>query len=339
MDFICVTGTNGKTSTTFYIRHLLGGEKIGVIGTLGAFVGDKEVEYSGPRLTTPDGKQLCEIISKMKKLRVKTIVMEASAHGIVQGRMNGIKYRVGVFTNLTQDHLDYFKNMESYAKVKTDFMCSDQIENAVVNTDDIYGRKIFASRDNVRAYHVGKNFTESNANAAVEVAKIMGVGERKIQKRLKTMPQIAGRFQTLTLPSGATVIIDYAHTPDGLEKVLTAARAITKYRLFVVFGCGGNRDTAKRPIMGQIAVELADYVVVTSDNPRNENAIEIMNQIGVGVKIIDRETAIKHALDMAKAGDVVVIAGKGAEDYMEIKGVKYPYNDLSVVKNYIRGKK
>ena len=368
MDFIAVTGTNGKTTCTYWIRHLLGGKKVGVIGTLCAFVGDKEIAYTAPKLTTPDARQLDEIIAKMRDMGVETVVMEASAHGIAQKRLytvarksdgvdgeNGadgawsvgspLPIRVGVFTNLTQDHLDFFGTMENYARVKADFFMGDQVQVAVINADDAVGQDIIKRRVwGLRPYFSGRNFTETNANACVEVAREMGVCERKIRRRLKNLPNVAGRFNVFKMKNGATVIVDYAHTPDGLDKILTAARAMVDVRignLIAVFGCGGNRDTTKRPIMGQIASEKSDYIVITSDNPRNEPPADIMREIEAGVKgvpyrmIEDRAQATRFAIDMARAGDVVVIAGKGAEVTQEIAGVFYPYSDLEIVAKYI----
>jgi len=346
MEIIGITGTNGKTSCTYILKHLLGNKRIGIIGTLGAFVGDKKIEYLGPQLTTPDRAQLDEIFEKFKFHKVKIVVMEVSAHAIAQNRIQGINFRVGCFTNLSHDHLDYFKTFENYAKTKVDWVSSDNVQVAVVNYDDAYGRDIIHKRQRnatpYKTFRAGANFIESNVNACVEIALELGIAWRKIQKRVKTLPQVPGRFNVIKSKIGYTVVIDYAHTPDGLEKVLKESRSLVDDtgKLIVVFGCGGDRDAGKRPIMGQVAKENADLVVVTSDNPRTENPMDIIEQIGVGdFKFEDRLVATHFALRKAQSGDVVVLAGKGAENTQEINGNFLPYNDTKIVTQYLRDTK
>ena len=332
---------------------------MGVIGTLGAFVGEREIKYSGPKLTTPDAEQLREIFAQMIDLGVKTVVMEVSAHGIAQGRVRDLTFRVGVLTNITQDHLDYFKTFEAYEQTKLGWFNGESVQVGIRAT-------------------VRPNFMESNREVCAQVAREMGVSERVIRRRVRSLEPVSGRFNILAIKKNKAVIIDYdrakrghmrlplvvidyAHTPDGLEKVLGMAREITKGRLISVFGCGGNRDTTKREIMGKISAELADFTVITSDNPRNESPKVIMLQIEAGVKagesgvfvggkgavlgsgrhvlVEDRREATEFAIEMARAGDVVVIAGKGAETTQEIAGVFHPYVDADVVRDILRAKR
>jgi UDP-N-acetylmuramoyl-L-alanyl-D-glutamate--2,6-diaminopimelate ligase len=327
----------------------LGGKHVGVIGTLGAFVGKREIKYAGPKLTTPDARQMDEILARMKRARVRTVVMEVSAHGIAQNRTEKIPFRVAVFTNLTVDHLDYFGTIENYARTKINFMVGGTVETPVVNMDDPRGAEIIAARPDAVTFSAGGDFTAANKNACVAVARIMGVKERKIAKRLKTLPAIPGRFNIFKSAKGFSVIVDFAHTPDGLEKILTAARNGTPNRLFVVFGCGGNRDTTKRAPMGKIAMTLGDFVIVTNDNPRNENPLSIIYQIEAGIKSVpkhthlenyvlepDRRRATEFAFENARAGDTIVIAGKGAETTIECAGVFSSYSDLEIVKDYLK---
>ena len=367
MDIIGVTGTNGKTTCTYIMRHLVG-KRVGVVGTLGAYVGDQKLECN---LTTPDPIQLHEIFYKMYNMGVRTVAMEVSAHAIHYRKVAGINFRVGMFTNLTQDHLDFFGTMEDYAKTKVDYMLGDRVQSAVVNADDKYGQEILTARKDAVAYsindtsyleigqngssfHLGRHrfdlqlagrFNVSNALACVTAARAIGISWRKIKKRLATVQPVEGRFNILQHPRGFNIVIDYAHTPDGLEKVLSTAREICGgNKLISVFGCGGNRDKGKREIMGAISGKLADFTVVTSDNPRDEAPLAIMYQIEAGIKssdnvnyqlVEDRMEATYFALDMATAGDVVVLAGKGAETTQEIAGVFTPYIDAEIVKDYI----
>jgi len=349
MDIIGITGTNGKTTCAHMMAHILM-KNVGIIGTLGP-----------GKLTTPDPIELHEIFADMYKRGVRTVVMEVSAHAIHYRKIAGINFRTGIFTNLSQDHLDFFGTMEKYAQTKVDFMTSPAVHAAIVNTDDKYGREILDKHPYTFKYsltdkdcqHITPTFNRYNALACVAAARELGIKQRKIAKALRTMPQIPGRFQRI-----GNVIIDYAHTPDGLEKILLAARELCNWaqscaptRLITVFGCGGNRDKTKREIMGAIAARLSDYVVVTSDNPRNESPMAIMLQIKQGIKtgvgahdcalgekyclIEDRKKAIHHALNIAKPGDVVVIAGKGAETTQEISGNFIPYTDEQIVREYI----
>ena len=399
MTIVGITGTNGKTTSTYILRTLLGGphaRKIGVVGTLGAFVGDIRLECD---LTTPDPIKLHEIFAQMYKLGVRTVAMEVSAHAIHHKKIAGITFAAGVFTNLTQDHLDFFPTFDDYAQTKLRFMTDANVRTAITNVDDHYGRRIVERAKTVHKYSItndatdivmlknGSRFTAygheffvplagrfniENALACITTAHVLGVSYRTIAKRLATVAPVSGRFNVVEVPTpfrkgGAAeaagvfhVIIDYAHTPDGLEKILTNARELVKKggKLLVVFGCGGNRDRAKREIMGQIAAQHADLVFITSDNPRDESPTAIMMQIEAGLKSAgmslleppfvkgvpegrgffldpDRRAATHAALDAANAGDVVVIAGKGAESTIELAGKFIPYSDAETVAQYI----
>jgi UDP-N-acetylmuramyl-tripeptide synthetase len=365
MDIIGITGTNGKTTCTYILRHLLETKKnpVGLIGTL------------TQSLTTPDPIELHEIFAEMYAKGIRTVVMEVSAHAIHYHKVAGIHFRTGVFTNLSQDHLDFFPTYEDYAMTKVNWMTGNQIQAAITNIDDQYGQVIArsAATDKARSaysiddisnlemtpgsstFNLGKHklrvslpgrFNVYNALACIKAAQVIGTPMCKIRKRIAKIDAIPGRFNMVKAKNGASVIIDYAHTPDSLEKVLTTAReliGVATSRLILVFGCGGNRDQGKRAIMGKVAANLADFVIVTSDNPRNEPPLSIMYQIESGIKtsepidyilIEDRKMAIHHALDMCMAGDVVVIAGKGAETTQEIAGAFHPYTDASVVEEY-----
>jgi UDP-N-acetylmuramoyl-L-alanyl-D-glutamate--2,6-diaminopimelate ligase len=373
MRIIGVTGTNGKTTSAFVLAHLIG-RRVGVIGTLGAFVGDKKIE-SESKLTTPDPIHLHEIFQKMYDLGVRTVVMEVSAHAIFYRKVAGINFESVIFTNLTQDHLDFFGNITDYANTKIGFVLGAQVKTAIVNADDPYGQKIISvgqksiikfSIEDVKGLELLPNmcrfryknkkialnlcgrFNVYNALGCICAARALGISMSKIRARTWSIPVVAGRFNVIRATGGYTVVIDYAHTPDGLEKILNSARELVapNARLVSVFGCGGNRDTTKREIMGKIAGRLCDYVVITSDNPRNEIPEEIIKQIEGGIMAtnckyhteVDRRAATIFALDTAQSGDVIVIAGKGAETTQEIAGVFYPYVDGEVVGEYLNNR-
>ena len=380
MDIIAVVGTNGKTTCAHMLKHILG-KNTGVIGTLGASISYSSFVIRHSSLTTPDPIELHEIFAQMYARGVRTVVMEVTAHAIHYHKVAGITFRAGIFTNITQDHLDFFENMEKYAETKVGFMTSEAIQTAIVNFDDPYGQQIAVNRrengEKAVLYSISAlpkilqttapRFNVYNELACIYTALELRLKPRVIRKALKTMPQVPGRFNVYKTKNKVTAIIDYAHTPDALEKLLTAARELVKDegRLVAVFGCGGNRDKSKREIMGSVAAKLSDYIVVTSDNPRDEPPMVIMLQIKAGIEthpvaatprhpsilkgscsvgfyaenyclIENREEAVRYALDNAKAGDVVVIAGKGAETTQEIAGRFIPYNDSNIVKQYIK---
>ena len=373
---IAVVGTNGKTTITHMLKHILesGGEQCGIIGTLGIWYGDIKVDSN---MTTPDPIKLHKIFSKMRDTGIKTVVMEVSAHAVYLHKLAGIVFDIAIFTNITRDHLDFFKSFEVYSKTKVDFFLNDKtVKTAIINTDDKFGQIIASKRtgksinyslENIKPQlfsdkstfiveghemilNIPARFNVQNALGCVLAVRNLGISYKQIKTALQTLPQIPGRFNTYRIKGGkVTAIIDYAHTPDGLEKVIRSTREInTKGRIITVFGCGGNRDKLKRVIMGEISGMLSNYTIITSDNPRYEKPAIIMKQIEKGIRrvvskherdlkytlIQDRTEAINFALYKAKSGDTVIIAGKGGETYVEIKGQKIEYSDENVIKNY-----
>ena len=379
MKIIGVTGTNGKTTTAHFIASVLNqaGVKCGVIGTLGTFYGEKFIE---PTLTTPDPIFLHKIFDEMYQSGYKTVVMEVSAHASYFEKLSGIDFAVGVFTNLTRDHLDFFGNMDEYKKAKLKFFKEANCKYVVTNTDDDFGEYIAESFKNTITYGVdnpadvfameitanGKKtnfiinlfdcvynlsvnllgkFNVYNVLAAATTCALLGVKTDVIAKGLSTLKNVSGRLECVA-DKNYRVFIDYAHTPDGLKKVITALKERTDGRLICVFGCGGNRDGGKRYEMGKISGEQADFTIITTDNPRFEEPMDIISQIEKGVLSVtknyvivqDRKDAINYALDFAKDNDLILIAGKGCEDYQEILGIKQPFNDKDIVKELIWGK-
>ena len=397
-----VVGTNGKTTTTYIMRHILEmatGKNVGVIGTTGVLNGGKSWE-GVTTLTTPDPIDLHRALFCMYQNGVRDVVMEVSAHAIYYHKLAGINFHGVIFTNITQDHLDFFETFERYKNTKLSFFQNLESGTVVINADDKYGLAVadavnnkpdvfsisyslkhdtivgtaqWAFVDQVRLSVYGSDFNLGritdchlalpglynvyNAVAAALLCNHYGVNWEIIKEALATMPEVPGRFNLYHV-NGVTAVIDYAHTPDGLEQLLKNARAILprQAKLFVVFGCGGDRDRSKRPQMGAIAYRLADYVVLTSDNPRTENPNAIIDEIERGIKtmdvttlnqslnrdgvrytrIVDRTRAIEYAINQATAGDMVVIAGKGHENYMEINHQKIPYMDCKVLDNISR---
>lgn len=376
LKFIGVTGTNGKTTCTTILKNIISyaNKKCCLIGTNGVEIENKKINSN---LTTPDTVDLFEILNTAYNSGVQYVVMEVSAHAIALKKIKGLKFEVGIFTNLTQDHLDYFKTLHNYAITKLKFLQKSYCKNVVINTDDKYG-KLFYKLTNSNAFNYGieepcqnfamditynksgTNFLINVLNSVAEIktsligkfnvynilsccvcAKILNFDTDTIVNGIKTIKKIDGRLNLYELKNGAVAIIDYAHTPDGLEKVLENIRLINPTgKILTVFGCGGNRDKDKRHKMGQIAQALSDEVFLTNDNPRYEREEDIINDILKGIKnkvFIDtnRETAIKSAIEKSKNGDIVLIAGKGAESYQEIKGEKLPFSDEKIVLKYV----
>ena len=377
LKIIGITGTNGKTSTAHLIRKVLdySGINTGVIGTLGTFYNDVEIEAN---LTTPDPIVLYKIFREMVDNGVKIVVMEISAHATYLDKLEGLCFDCGIFTNLSQDHLDFFQNMENYAKAKEDFFVKNKIKNVVLNSDDELGIKLSKKLKNSLTYGIenpadvfaidvehardctsfvvnlfdqvfitkiklkGK-FNVYNYLACATACSIMGVKSTDIVTCLEEIPFINGRLEPV-YQGDFDVYIDYAHTPDGLKKSLTAIKEITKNRLICVFGCGGNRDSDKRDKMGEISGEIADFTIITSDNPRFEEPMEIIWQIEKGVLrktknyviVQEREQGIEYAINFAKKGDVLLVCGKGSEKYQEVFGIKKPYNDKDTIEGIIR---
>ncbi len=377
LRLVGVTGTNGKTTTTGLIRHLLNANgSAGSIGTLGAFDGRGEpVASTAGTLTTPGPIDLQATLAAFVARGVEQVTMEASSHSLDQGRLDGLTFAAGVFTNLTHDHLDYHGTMEAYlaAKLKLAGMLSDRgVE--VVNLDDTawavlpsHSRRVtfgLHTAADVRAEGVVLDaagsrfrltgcfgtaevalpllgdFNVANALAAAGCALGLGAPLAEVAARLSSAPQVPGRMERLTeVP--CTVLRDYSHTPDALERALATLRPLTTGRLVVLFGCGGDRDKAKRPVMGRIAAKLADLVVVTSDNPRTENPEAIIDDIEQGMggvahlRIPDRLAAIHAALAQARPGDTLLLAGKGHETYQVLGTEKIPFDEREIVRRAV----
>jgi UDP-N-acetylmuramoyl-L-alanyl-D-glutamate--2,6-diaminopimelate ligase len=368
-----ITGTNGKTSCSHWLAALLGerGVKTGVIGTLGAgFRG----ALSSAINTTPDALEVHRLLKAMRDDGAGAAAMEVSSHGLVQGRVSGVRFACALFTNLSHDHLDYHRSMDAYAEAKARLFETPGLGAAVVNIDDPVGARI-AARSSVRTITYG--FSEkaelravSARGSKVEIASSWGRAEATIAavgrfnvanalgvlgclmvygidfeegvRLLAHLPPVPGRMERIG--DAPLVVVDYAHTPDAIEKVLTALRPVAEERggrLAIVFGAGGDRDATKRPLMGAVATRLADRVLATSDNPRGEDPLAILRQIGVADSEVDRARAIERAVLEAAPGDVVLIAGKGHESYQEIAGKRLPFSDAAVVRAALakRGKK
>ncbi|MCX7794925.1 MAG: UDP-N-acetylmuramoyl-L-alanyl-D-glutamate--2,6-diaminopimelate ligase [bacterium] len=377
---IGVTGTNGKTTTVNLIGKILetGGDKIGIIGTLGARLGDEALPTN---FTTPEQLLLAELYNKAKILGIKRIVMEVSSHALAQHRVDAVCFEGSVFTNLTQDHLDFHKDMESYFSAKRYlFEMVSKVEDGimVINIDDPYGKRLISefrekcpvtyginepamvTARNIEVYPNGLSFdlllegksfkVQSKLLGEVNVYNILsavgycyrvGIPIDKILKVISEFSPVRGRLESVDLGQPFQVLIDYAHTPDALERVIKVSKSLGR-RVIVVFGCGGDRDKTKRPIMGDIATRLSDFVIITSDNPRSEDPRKIIEDIVSGVKksnyIIqeDRKEAIFYAINMAEPGDVVVIAGKGHETYQIFKDVTIHFDDREVAMEAIK---
>lgn len=382
LTMIGVTGTNGKTTTTHILRSILDadGQNVGLIGTIEYKIGNEGIPASH---TTPESLELNELLNRMVTAGCTSVSMEVSSHALHQSRVYGLIYKAAVFTNLSQDHLDYHGTMEDYFLAKKVLFESLPAGSwTITNRDDDWGRKIFASatgsalsygfdaeadvrvasteltihgtaidvvvrgeRIRVQSPLVGK-FNVYNVVAAFATAVALGMKEDVILQGIESLPPVRGRFERITSPQGWTAIIDYAHTPDALEKCLKTIHEImsTQHRgkVITVFGAGGDRDKTKRPLMGKVAGELSDICIVTSDNPRTEDPQAIIRDILGGIphrdgviQQIDRRKAIGHALGIATSGDVVLVAGKGHEDYQVLGTEKVHFSDREVVQQYI----
>lgn len=376
MKIIGVTGTNGKTSTSYFIKRILekSGVKCGIIGTLGVSYSDVNLE---PTLTTPDPIKLHKIFYDMFKENIEIVVMEVSAHALFYDKLYGINFEVGLFTNFTQDHLDFFATMENYKLAKLKFFNEFNLKYSVVNSDDDVGLEIINKKvdsvsyglknpSDVFAIKVKENkngtsfilnlfdciydvktnligkFNVYNLLGASTACALVGVETDLIGSAINSMDVVSGRMEKI-YSGDFDVYVDYAHTPDGLSKALRSLKKVNNRRIISVFGCGGNRDAKKRPEMGKISAKLADFTVITSDNPRFEDPMNIISQIEMGflevsknyVVVESREEGIRYALNYAKKGDAILIAGKGSERYQEIFSIKHPYNDKDTVKRLI----
>lgn len=383
LRLVGVTGTNGKTTTTHLVRSILeaDGMKVGLIGTIGYMVGEESLPATH---TTPESLELNELLALMVQKGCTAAVMEVSSHSLALSRVFGLEFSAACFTNLTQDHLDFHGTMEEYFKAKHILFEGLSPEAcAVSNADDPYGNRILegtAARTltysrtvpadvQLRDVHMsvagmklsvaynGKTrelesrltgrFNVENILAAYATGIGLGIAEKCLGTGISRLPAVRGRFEQIVAPAGWTAVIDYAHTPDALEKCLRTIRDLLPAekpgRIITVFGCGGNRDKGKRPKMGRIASELSDVTVVTSDNPRKEDPGTIIDEVMAGVRggatvqrEADRRAAIKKALAMARPGDVVLVAGKGHEDYQVVGEQKNHFDDREEVETFIR---
>lgn len=375
MKMIGITGTKGKTTTSYLVKAILeaSGHKVGLIGTTGNMIGE---QWLNSNLTTPDPIDLHRTLRKMVDAGCDYAVMEVSAHAIWMHRLEGMVFEAGCFTNLSQDHLDFFGTMEKYFEAKRSFFMSGAVKNAVISLDDpwasrmsqeltmpkisyaictnadLFARDIQIQEDGVsfqlslwneKYYPVHLQlmgmFNIYNAIAAAGIGLIIGADPEVICRALESVSSVPGRAEVLDTNTEYKVVLDYSHSPDALDNILSAIREFIRGKLIVVFGCGGDRDQGKRPVMGAIAGRLADFSILTSDNPRQEDPNDILDAIEQGIKptggnytvIENRREAIKHALKSAKSGDVILLAGKGHETYQEIAGIKRPFNEKVIV--------
>jgi UDP-N-acetylmuramoyl-L-alanyl-D-glutamate--2,6-diaminopimelate ligase len=342
-----ITGTNGKTTTAYLLWSILAaaGEKPGLLTNVERRVGN-EVREVG--LNTPESIDLQRLFREMLEAGNRACVMEATSMASVKGRLDGTRLVVLVFTNLTQDHLDFHGTMDDYFEAKRRLFA--QAARAVINIGDEYGARLAAEIPDAITFHPGNelggievklqgSFNVENALAAVAAARALGIGEDAIKQGIEAIDRVPGRFDAVDEGQPFTVLVDYAHTPSALETALGAARELTRGRVICVFGAGGDRDRVKRPLMGQVVIELADVALVTSDNPRSEDPAAIAADVVDGLDLeveLDRRRAIERALELARDGDVVVIAGKGHEQGQEIAGRKLPFDDREVARDALR---
>ena len=378
MKLIGVTGTNGKTSSTLLLKYVLEqvlGAKVGLMGTMENMIGHQSIPTER---TTPESFELQALLAQMRDAGCTHAIMEVSSHAIALQRVAGLHYTVAAFTNLTEDHLDFHKTMEDYCRTKAELF--SRCDKAVANADDAWFAQMtekancpllatsVKSAADLRAENLellsdgisftavygaekvpvrlpipGK-FTVYNALTVLGCALQLGISLTDAAEALKTAKGVKGRVEVVPTPGkDYTILIDYAHTPDGLENVLSSVKDFCKGRLIAVFGCGGDRDPIKRPIMGKIGTDIADIAVITSDNPRTEDPVKIIEDILKGVDsarnscqvIENRPKAIQYAMDIAEKNDIIVLAGKGHETYQEICGVKHHLDEREVVAAYL----
>lgn len=377
MRVVGVTGTNGKTTTTYMLREIFqsAGLRVGLIGTIQILIGDESKPNPN---TTPNVVDLQHLFAEMRERKIQVVVMEVSSHALAENRVAGIEFDTAVFTNLTQDHLDFHGTMENYLRAKAKLFDAvsrrgrKKNKTAVINLDDAASDELlkhclcekiaYAIEQNadlravdlsVRAdgtkfkirgdfgvmnlsLHVTGIFNVYNVMAAIGAAFAENIRPDVVKRALENFRSVPGRFERIFADVPFTVIIDYAHTPDGIKNVLETARQIAKGKILTVFGCGGDRDNRKRPLMGKIAAELSDVVIATSDNPRTEDPEKILDEIEVGIgsktheRIVDRRAAIFRAIELAQADDVVLILGKGHEDYQILNSGTIHFDDREV---------
>ena len=379
LKLIGVTGTKGKTTTTYMIKEILekAGKKVGLIGTIATYINGKKIKDSDR--TTPESLELQQLFSQMVEAGVEVVVMEVSSQSLKLHRVDGCKFDIVLFTNFSEDHIspNEHPNMEDYfqSKLKLFHMC----KTGIVNVDDLHGAKIpkLFPESNITTYGIdnfanvlAKDITITNAYvdfkvkitdrnervktgipgrfsvynslAAICVAQKFGISPEIIKEALLEV-RVPGRSELVNNKEELTIMIDYAHSPESLQNILQAAKSYTRGRVISVFGCGGDRDSGKRQIMGEISGKIADYTIITSDNPRTEEPQKIVDQIEEGIKktkgkyevIVDRTEAIEKAIKMANKKDIIILAGKGHEPYQEINGVKYPFDERIIVNEII----
>ncbi|MER5252776.1 UDP-N-acetylmuramoyl-L-alanyl-D-glutamate--2,6-diaminopimelate ligase [Streptomyces sp. NPDC002855] len=379
MNVVAITGTNGKTSVSYMIEsalRLAAGAKVGVIGTSGSRIGIEPIPMPRSVLSTPESPDLQYLLGHMRDRGTSSVVLEATSMGLLQQRLDHVPVSVGVFTNLTQDHLDDHGTMEHYKNAKLRLFAG-LCERAVVNADDPVGAEIqalmpgavttygidapeagYRASDLVvdaggtrfTLHHDGRKypaaipipgrFSVSNALATLAACHLLGHELPALVEALDRMPPTPGRLERFTTAQGVCVIVDYAHSPDSLEKVLATVRGFATGSVITVFGCGGDRDITKRALMGEIAGRFSDLCVLTSDNPRNEDPETILDQIVPGLtstgtpfeRVADRRSAIAHALSAAQEGDIVLVAGKGSEPYQIVGDRLIAFDDMTVVR-------
>ena len=373
MILIGVTGTNGKTSTTLLLKQVLEkcrGAKVGLIGTMSNLIGDEEL---ATERTTPESLELQQLFARMRDAGCTHVVMEVSSHALTLDRVGGVHFDVAAFSNLTEDHLDFHKTMDAYCDAKAELF--SRCDKAVINMDDDYAHRMLAKakcdvlRTSARegdlyaknavlhaegvsftavcgtdevavSLPIPGKFTVYNALSVLGIARQLGIGLADCAEALQTVQGVKGRMEVVPTPGMPySVLIDYSHTPDALENVISSVQDFCRGRVITVFGCGGDRDPIKRPIMGEIGVKLSDIAIITSDNPRTEVPEAIIADIVAGVKeeygaykvVCDRRAAIRYAMDIAEKDDIIILAGKGHETYQEICGVKYHLDEREEV--------
>ena len=381
LKLIGVTGTKGKTTTTFMIKEILekAGKKVGLIGTIATYINGKHMGDSDR--TTPESLELQKIFAKMVEEKVEYVVMEVSSQSLKLHRVEGCEFEIAIFTNLSEDHISEKEhpNMKDYFESKLKIL--EMSKKAYVNIDDLYGNKIPNIYEDkgkdITSYGIDnageilakdititnsyvdfkvkmgdKNervkvgipgrFSVYNSLAAICVARKLGIETETIKSALAEV-RVPGRSELIDNDKELTIMIDYAHSPESLESILRACKSYTRGKVISVFGCGGDRDTRKRPVMGEISGRIADYTIITSDNPRTENPDTIVEEIEKGIQktkgnyttIVDRTKAIREALKMAHKNDIVILAGKGHETYQEINGEKFPYDERIIIKEIL----
>ena len=377
-----ITGTKGKTTTSFMVKRILekSGKKVGLVGTIATYIGDKKLEDSDR--TTPESYKLQEIFSKMAKAKCEVVVMEVSSQSLKLNRVAGCDFDIGVFTNFSEDHIspkehpdmkDYFESkLKLFDMCKTCFVNADDLQTSkipklmpeknistygidnycnllakditVTNSAVDFKVKIGTRNERVKIDIPGR-FSVYNSLAAIAITTALGCTAEPIKEALLDL-KVPGRSELVENAKDLTIMIDYAHSPESLENILSATKSYTKGRLISLFGCGGDRDPGKRPQMGEISGRIADFTIITSDNPRTEDPTKIVNQIEDGMKktkgkyicIVDRIEAIKYAIKMANKNDIIILAGKGHEPYQEINHVKHPFDERIIVNDIINGK-